>query len=218
MPANKEASIIEVIQNMVREGETEEKIIQNLKELGVEPEKAKRLLLLGQADTFALLRSEISNIAKSDVESNVVKLQETVNKKMIEARTELKKSIETDFKKDFEVLKNSLIAENKDFREGIAEDVQKTLSITEKFRENLNELNLKVGEINADLEEVRLGGVGIRNKIMSMALIVGGIFFLIASVYLFFFKFSNSMSIDAMIFTIITAMIGITMLFVATIV
>ena len=41
--AKNEASIIEVIDKMVREGESEEKIIKTLKDLGVEPEKAKRL-------------------------------------------------------------------------------------------------------------------------------------------------------------------------------
>ena len=64
-----EPSIIEIIQNMVREGESEEKIVQTLQQLGVEPKKAQRLLLLAQADTFALLRSEISKIVKQDVDA-----------------------------------------------------------------------------------------------------------------------------------------------------
>jgi len=71
-----QASIIELIQQMVSEGVPEEKIVQTLKELGVEPEKAKRLLLLGQADTFALLRSEIARIVVDDIEKekpNLVK-------------------------------------------------------------------------------------------------------------------------------------------------
>ena len=55
-PESQDVSIIKIIQDMVREGESEEKVIQTLKELGVDPDKAKRLLLLGQADTFGLLR------------------------------------------------------------------------------------------------------------------------------------------------------------------
>ena len=68
MAEKSEASIIQIIQKMVREGESEEKIIQSLKTLGVAPDKAKRLLLLGQADTFALLRSEITKIVKQSIE------------------------------------------------------------------------------------------------------------------------------------------------------
>ncbi len=57
--AKTDTSIIEIIEKMVREGESEEKIVQTLKDLGIPQDKAKRLLLLGQADTFALLRGEI---------------------------------------------------------------------------------------------------------------------------------------------------------------
>jgi len=63
----KEASIIQIIQDMVKNGESEEKIIKTLESLGVEADKAKRLLLLGQADTFALLRNEISKIIAADM-------------------------------------------------------------------------------------------------------------------------------------------------------
>ena len=44
---------------MVRDGESEEKILGTLRDLGVSMDKAKKLLLLAQADTFNLLKSEL---------------------------------------------------------------------------------------------------------------------------------------------------------------
>ena len=73
-----QASIIEVIQEMVRNGESEENIIKSLEQLGIEPDKAKRLLLVGQADTFALLQSEITKIVRNQVEMEKPQLVEYI--------------------------------------------------------------------------------------------------------------------------------------------
>ena len=59
-----EASIISIIREMVQAGEPEENIIKSLKELGITEKDAKKLLLLGEADTFSLLQSEINKMVK----------------------------------------------------------------------------------------------------------------------------------------------------------
>ena len=59
-----EASIISIIREMVKSGESEQTIIKSLQQLGIDPKNAKKLLLLGEADTFALLQSEINKMVK----------------------------------------------------------------------------------------------------------------------------------------------------------
>ena len=60
-------SIIDIIQKMVQEGQPQEKILQTLKDLGVNEEQSKRLLLIAEADTFTLLKKEINSLVKDEL-------------------------------------------------------------------------------------------------------------------------------------------------------
>ena len=64
-----ETSIIEIIEKMVREGRPQKEILKELKSLGIKEEQARKLLLLGEADTFALLKKEIGKIVKEDMKA-----------------------------------------------------------------------------------------------------------------------------------------------------
>ena len=75
MAKMEDTSIIEIIRKMVANGDSEEKIVKQLKDLGVDPDKAKRLVLLGQADTFALLSSEISKIVNAELDKQRPNMQ-----------------------------------------------------------------------------------------------------------------------------------------------
>ena len=61
MPENQQ-SIVQAIQEMIRDGQSENAILQNLKELGVPKEKAQKLLLLSQSDVLPVLQTEISRL------------------------------------------------------------------------------------------------------------------------------------------------------------
>jgi hypothetical protein len=73
-----ETSIIEIIEKMVKEGRPQEEILKELKSLGIKEEQARKLLLLGEADTFALLKNEIKKMVKEDM-----KKEEEVFRKLI---------------------------------------------------------------------------------------------------------------------------------------
>jgi len=62
-------SIIDTIDKMVKEGESEEKILNTLKDIGISPDNARRLLILGQADVFSLLKGEIRRTIKQEIDS-----------------------------------------------------------------------------------------------------------------------------------------------------
>ncbi|MFH1544877.1 MAG: hypothetical protein ABIE23_02180 [archaeon] len=99
-----EKSIIEIIERMVKEGEPEEKIIASLKALGIKENQAKKLLLLGEADTFTLLKSEIRKIVREDIKKEEELLKEVIIKLIHEEE----RKIEENTAKNLEELKISL--------------------------------------------------------------------------------------------------------------
>jgi hypothetical protein len=213
-----DASIIETIRKMVAEGESEEKIIRTLKDLGVEPDKAKRLVLLGQADTFALLKNEISKIVTAEIEKNKPALHETIKEEAgkisKEIRSELTKAVIADLRQ----YEKDITGQSKTFQEQINETVARISELSERVRAKLNELGGAVKQVQLDLDEMKVRGVGTRNRAITLLLIILGIAFCVGDLYLFFVTFSGEITVDSIIITVIMALIGITMLFVSTVI
>ncbi|HLD58201.1 MAG TPA: hypothetical protein VI977_00990 [archaeon] len=85
MPIEKsERSIIKIIAEMVREGETEEKIIRNLCELGAMEDEARRMVLIAQAQTYDSLKEEISRIVESNISAEKPFLRDFLKKQISE--------------------------------------------------------------------------------------------------------------------------------------
>ncbi|MBS3059344.1 MAG: hypothetical protein J4224_02865, partial [Candidatus Diapherotrites archaeon] len=125
MAEKSEASIIEIIQKMVRDGESEEKIIQSLKTLGVAPDKAKRLLLLGQADTFALLRSEITKIVKQSIEEQRGQTERIIGEEAKKAADENRERLTKAVIADLRQYEKDVTGQSKTFEEQINETVHR---------------------------------------------------------------------------------------------
>lgn len=213
-----EASIIEVIQDMVKEGETEEKIVETLKELGVEESKAKRLLLLGQADTFALLRSEISKIVLADVENEKPKLVQLIQEEAEKAKDVVAKKVEEKSMADLKEYEKYTQNQSAMFQGQINDSVRKVTELSDRVREKLNELGERLRQVEVDMDEMKLKGLSSRHRIISGLLILIGIVFCVSTLYLFIVSFSGTLTVDSVIITLAMALIGITMLFVATLI
>src|SRR3989338_6899937 len=219
MAEKSEASIIEIIQKMVREGESEEKIIQSLKTLGVAPDKAKRLLLLGQADTFALLRSEITKIVKQSIEEQRGQTERIIGEEAKKAADENRERLTKAVIADLRQYEKDVTGQSKTFEEQINETVHRVTDLSERVRVKLNELGEAVRTVQLDMDELKLKGVGSRNRYISLLLIVLGIAFAVGDIYLLFTTFgAATTSIDSIIIMVIMAMIAVTMLFVATVI
>lgn len=214
----KEASIIEIIQEMVANGEPEEKILQTLRDLGVEPEKAKRLLLIGQADTFALLRSEISKIVKADLELEKPRLTKYIEGQAREAAEAVKKKIEKAVMTDLQRYEKDITGQSKTFQERISETVAKIAELSDRVKEQLNALGEQVDTVQRDLDELKVKGIGFRSKLISLLFLAFGVLFCGMAAYLAYTSFSlmpMGITIDAIIMLLVVGMIGVTMLFVA---
>jgi len=94
-----ESSILEIIEQMVKEGKSEKDIFGALRGLGIKEEQARKLLLLGEADTYALLRNEIKKIVKEDMEREEAVLVGVIQKMMKSQEQELEQKVEGELEK-----------------------------------------------------------------------------------------------------------------------
>lgn len=215
-----ESGIIDIITKMVSEGEKEEKIIETLKELGVDSEKAKRLLLLGQADTFALLKGEIARIVSSEIDLEKPKLIASLQKEAEKARTEMRQKISKEVIEDVQKYEKSITGQSKTFQEQIQDTVRKMAELSDRVRDKLNEQGIVLQKLQVDSEEMKLKGVGKRNWGVSILLIAIGIAFIAIDMYLFVDKFLPAGSVlkpDAIAFAVLFAFVGVSMLLMGTV-
>ncbi|MCX8158370.1 MAG: hypothetical protein N3D73_01755 [Candidatus Diapherotrites archaeon] len=210
-------SIIEIIRKMVAEGEPEEKIVQQLKDLGVEPDKAKRLVLLGQADTFALLRGEIVKIVNAELEKQKPAMLSYLNEESKKISKKMEEDITKAVIRDVKQYEEELMGQSKHFQDQINDNVKKLSELSDRVRDKLNELGVAVKQVQVDLDELKLKGVSTRNRFVTFLLLFFGIAFCVADFYFFYSLISSDITVDGIILTVVFAMIGITMLFVSTI-
>ncbi len=213
-----EPSIIEIIRNMVAEGESEEAILQTLSQLGIDQKKAQRLLLLAQADTFALLRSEISKIVKQEIDAQEKQMEGVMEKEARSSVEGLRKTLGENVKQDLSTYENQLTNQSRSFQTQISDTVQKFTDLSERVRVTLNTLGKDVQQIKADQDELRLKGISSKNRSISLIVLVIGILFVLADLGLFIFNFGAALTIDSILIFIVMALIGVTMMFVATLV
>ncbi|MFH0970900.1 MAG: hypothetical protein V1776_05620 [Candidatus Diapherotrites archaeon] len=213
-----EPSIIEIIQNMVKEGESEDKILQTLSQLGVEPKKAQRLLLLGQADTFALLRNEISKIVKQDLEGEKKELNQFIQKEAHAAVDSAKQNLSGEIKQDLQSYENEVSQKRKNFESETAETVTKFTDLAERIRIRVNEMGKDVQQIRVDQDEMKLRGVGTQNRWISFFLLGVGVLFVLAALGMFIYNFDAVLSIESIIVFIVMALIGVSAMFISTLV
>lgn len=217
-PTHDEPSIIEIIQNMVKEGESEDKILSTLSQLGVEQKKAQRLLLLAQADTFALLRNEISKIVKQDIEAEKQGLNQYIQKEAQSAVQGVKQTLATEIKQDLSSYEKQVSQDRKGFESQTVDTVAKFTDLSERIRIRVNELGKDVQQIKVDQDEMKLRGVGTQNRMISLLLLGVGILFVLAALGMFVFNFGAVLSIESIIVFIIMALIGVAAMFVSTLV
>ena len=217
-PTHDEPSIIEIIQNMVKEGESEDKILSTLSQLGVEQKKAQRLLLLAQADTFALLRNEISKIVKQDIEAEKQGLNQYIQKEAQSAVQGVKQTLATEIKQDLSSYEKQVSQDRKGFESQTVDTVTKFTDLSERIRIRVNELGKDVQQIKVDQDEMKLRGVGTQNRMVSFLLLGVGVLFVLAALGMFVFNFGAVLSIESIIVFIIMALIGVAAMFVSTLV
>jgi len=203
MPVKKEASIIKVIREMMQNGDTEEKIVSTLQEMGVKPEQAKRLVMVGQADTLTVLQQDIGRIAKSQIDNEIPALRKMVETELIRTKKDLKKSI-----------KDELDDEMDAFADKVKEDIKLVNEVNSSFDKKIGKVDEKISEVKGEIKEMQMRRLGTKNEWISLVLVLGGIVFNVLAVIMFYLTFTaGTITLDSIILILVIALTGITMLF-----
>ena len=206
-----QSSVIEIIQQMVKSGESEERIMATLRDLGVKPEQAKQLLLMGQTNAFALLRNEISTMVQNQMVGEKTKfgdfVQGEIEKKLVINREKIVQEIGEKYKE----IGNAELFERK-----VMDRVARMDTENQKALKEAHDVELQLSSIRTDLEEIKIRGIGARNKAVSLALLIFGIGIVFADIFLFFSKFTIAPTVDALVITVVLALVGTAMLFAST--
>lgn len=182
MAKKETASVLEVVQSMRKKGEKPEKIEKEIVKAGVSPEKAKRLVVLGQADTFALLRQDIAKIVEDAVAKSKVELQL--------------------------FLADQAAEEAQKATAKVKEGVKTYEKLGEEVRTKVNDLTKEVKTMHDDLEYLAQEGVPLKRKMLSMGLSGIGILLMIGILAKFFLEFSATLTIDSVILTVVMGLVG----------
>ncbi|MFH1663332.1 MAG: hypothetical protein ABH986_00725 [archaeon] len=199
MPEQREASIIETISKMVREGKSEKKIVSELKVLGISEEQAKRLLLLAEADTFDLLKAEIKKIVRQDLLAEepwikkYIKTQSEIEEKKISQDLMREMSNDLDSykqktNKEVEGFKDMLLSKINIFQTKVNSNIMALTGVLQKIKDSTVQIDEKVDMAQLDLTELRLKGTAKKLQLLRFTLIGSGVIFGFLAVY---FAFSN---------------------------
>jgi hypothetical protein len=187
--APKQDSIIEIIQKMVRDGESRDKIVQTLIDLGVSEEQAKRLLLIAEADTFTLLKKEINSLVKGEMDSQRRDFEEIIHEDIAKAERDEREKVAEVAKVELKDVEKEIINKTKEF-EG---RVDKTIGSSEKtvnmVKMAIDSIQNRLSQLEIDLEQIKIHRYRRGGKVISYTLMILGALTLFSSVALLYFNF-----------------------------
>jgi len=166
------ASIISIIREMVKAGESEENIIKSLQELGIKPKDAKKLLLLGEADTFALLQNEINKMVKEYFDREKPALQNYIKEAISKTEQEMTNKVEKRalgaFKEDQKFIENQATM----FQARVNQSVRNILQLNQETKRSIADLGSRVSNNERDVWSIKDRIYGSRTvRIISFVLI-----------------------------------------------
>jgi hypothetical protein len=207
-----QTAILELIQDMVKQGESEANIVRTLENLGVDAEKARRLLLLGQADTFALVQSEINKMVKNELQKElpaaIEQLRAENNQRLQLDRT----TIEAELRQKYERITNL-----EAFKTEQSARLSTAVSAAERSETLSKSLEKMMAEARRDIRELKThSGTG-QWQLLNRALLIVGAMLGIASAYFFYMQLtSTGLTIDAVLSTGLVALVAITMMIISS--
>ena len=216
---NGESSIIEIIQKMVSQGETEEIILKTLKELGVEKEQARKLLSQGKENTLAKISGDVIRAVRQDIEKEKAGLKKFIREEINASTQGIEKQVLASAISSLQDYERDMENQTQSFRAQTNDNISKVNQLSERVKEKLNELGSAVRQVQIDMDELKVRGIGTRNKQISSLLAILGVAFALIDLYLLLTTYqSAAASIDSIITMVLIALTAITMLFVSTLI
>ena len=209
-------NLLQLVKKMKNKGASKEEIIQTLKGFNIEAKDAEKLLLLAEGDTYSLLKSEISKIVNEELERSKAELKKFIEEEAKKQTEGLGKAIAKQVKVDIEEHEKRLLKKSSEFEGKISDTVAKVTELSDRVRIKLNDLAEQVASVRMDLDELKISGISVRNRLISILLILFGLAFIALDLYRFVIYLNATMSIDAVITTVIYAFVGLSLMFLAT--
>ncbi len=212
-------SIIEIIEKMISQGEADETILKTLKELGVEKEQAKKLLSQGKENDRAKISGDVLRGIRVEIEKEKAGLKKLITEEVSLAVQGIQKQVLASTISSVQLYEKDIEAQTNAFREQTNENINKVNELSERVKDRLNELGSAVRAVQIDMDELKVRGIGTRNKYISSLLIILGVAFLLIDLYLWLTTMqSTQTSVDSIIVQVLIALTGLTMLFVSTLI
>jgi len=184
-------SIIEIIQKMVQEGQPREKIIQTLQDLGVNEEQSKKLLLIAEADTFTLLRKEISSMVKDEFSSNQKNFESLIHSDLEKIENEERQNIKALANVELKDAKKMILDESKNFEDRVNKTISSSQKTVTMVKVALDSLNERIAQMELDLEQLKVHKFRKKTMVFSYAMLGLGAVLLLVSVLLFALNFGR---------------------------
>lgn len=206
-------SVIELIQKMVEENQSESRIIATLRDLGVPEAQAKRLLLLGQAKTFSLVKSEISNMVESEVDEQKLELEKFVDARVSKIVADKEKDLQKTLEVQFVHYRTKVKAEQEDFQKHIKETIAKMSEISEDLKEQQNNNAKIILDLKKDLDEARIKGLKTRKSAIRLTLNGFGVLCFISAIGLFIYSIFFGFMFDYLFGSVIFVIVGVILMY-----
>lgn len=205
-------SIIDIIQKMVQEGQPQEKILQTLKDLGVNEEQSKRLLLIAEADTFTLLKKEINSLVKDELFFQKKGFEEMIHNDIKSIENEEKMKVNEIAKTQLKEVEESIVASTKDFEGRVNKVINESQRSVSLVKVALDSLNSRLAQMELDVEQIKVHKFRKKSMFFSYAMLALGSIILILSVGLFLINF-NSLDIAQIVTICILILASIVLMF-----
>lgn len=195
--AENNKSIVNIIETMLSNGESADKIMLTLKDLGVQEEQAKTLLMMAQTNSFAVLKGDISQQVNDKLNESYPKLEkqltEIVNQKTIEAQNNISKNV-----------LNEISTKEQNYEQEQKKTVDKVINISVEQDQKIEVIKNKMNEIGTNYDKLALGSTKSLLYLRIASFVIGLALLIILIIK--FFTLMPGYSIDYLIFY---AIIGI---------
>lgn len=196
-------SVINIIQEMLQRGESEEKVFATLKELGIKEDQIKNLLLIAQADTYSLLKSEVSKFTQDKIDSEMPRYK----KELFDQVTQYNSKELVDIKGEIE---QEVKGKQDEFEQTQLEKIEKVTEFVESTKDMQEKQKDDIIKLDENMHE-KLSGSTRHILILRIIGFIVGLGLIGLTAYKFY-GLGMILSIDFLILYILTFVAGITLL------
>jgi hypothetical protein len=204
-------SIIEIIQKMVQEGESQEKIVQSLKDLGVNEEQARKLLLIAQADTFTLLKKEINVLVENSFNQQKKEFEKIIHNDIMRLEDQEKEQVKEIARDQLKEVEEEMLQKTKSFEGRVNEIIVSSQKSVGMVKTALDSVQERLAQTELDVEQIKVHKFRKGSVIFSYAMLLLGAMLLILSVYLIFARWP--LDSNQMLMIIVLMLASVTLMF-----